>query len=207
MLNELTLWFYTFAQTYGYLGSFILSVLSNLIIFVPIPYLLIVFWLSAILDPWVLTIVSGFGAALGKVIVYHIGVGGRKFLSEDQKKKLEFAKQIMNRYGALAIFVMAVTPIPDDVLYLPLGMMRFNPLRFFFYCLLGKIVLTAIIAVGGHYSYKWVSYLLRGGESIWTPILIVVFIIASIYATVKIDWEDLFYRYFSKSGSQQSKTS
>jgi len=207
LLNELTLWFYTFAQTYGYLGSFILSVLSNLIIFVPIPYLLIVFWLSAILDPWVLAIVSGFGATLGKVIVYHIGVGGRKFLSEDQKKKLEFAKQIMNRYGALAIFVMAVTPIPDDVLYLPLGMMRFNPLRFFFYCLLGKIVLTAIIAVGGHYSYKWVSYLLRGGESIWTPILIVVFIIASIYATVKIDWEDLFYRYFSKSGSQQSKTS
>ena len=207
MLNELTLWFYTFVQTYGYLGCFILSVLSNLIIFVPIPYLLIVVWLSTVLDPWILAIVSGFGATLGKVIIYHIGVGGRKLLSENQKKKLEFAKQIMNRYGALAVFIFAVTPIPDDILYLPLGMMQFDLLRFFFYCLLGKIVLTAIIAVGGHYSYKWVSYLLGGGESIWASILIVVFIIASIYVTVKIDWEDLFYRYFSKPKSQQSKTS
>lgn len=206
MLNQLTLWFYGFAQTYGYFGSFILSVLSNLIIFVPIPYLLIVFWLSTVLNPWVLAIVSGFGATVGKVIVYHIGVGGRKLLSEDQKKKLEFAKQIMNKYGALAIFIIAVTPIPDDILYLPLGMMRFDLLQFFFYCLLGKIVLTAIITVGGHYSYTWVSYLLGGRESIWTLILIVVFIVASVYATIKIDWEDLFYRYFSKSKSSKSKS-
>jgi len=195
-LSDIALWLQLFAIEYGYFGSFIISIISNLILFVPIPYLIIIFALSTVLDPLILGLVSALGATIGKIIIYHIGKSGRKILKESQKKKLEFARLIMEKYGPIAIFIMAATPVPDDILYIPLGMMRFDLIRFFIYTLLGKIVLTLIISLGGHFSITWISYLL-GGESVWGMMVTIIFIALSVYATAKMDWEALFYKYFS----------
>ncbi len=195
-MSDIALWLQLFAIEYGYFGSFIISIISNLILFVPIPYLIIIFALSTVLDPLILGLVSALGATIGKIIIYHIGKSGRKILKESQKKKLEFARLIMEKYGPIAIFIMAATPVPDDILYIPLGMMRFDLLRFFIYTLLGKIVLTLVISLGGHFSITWISYFL-GGESVWGMIVTIIFIALSVYATAKMDWEALFYKYFS----------
>ncbi len=198
-LEELIIWLYEFTQSYGYLGSFFLSLLSNLILFAPIPYLTIIFWLSAVpsVDPVTIGITSALGAALGKVVVYYIGRGSRKLLDEKERRDLEFARLIMERYGAIAIFMFAATPSPDDALYIPLGMMNYSVLKFFLSCLLGKTVLTLIVSFGGHYSIGWISTILGGG-GVWTIAITIAFVIASVYMTVKVDWERIFYKYFHK---------
>jgi len=198
---------YEIAQAYGYLGSFLLSFLSNLILFAPIPYLLIIFWLSAAhsVDPIIMGIISAIGAALGKVAVYYIGRGSRRLLNEKEHKDLEFARLIMEKYGMIAIFLFAASPSPDDALYIPLGMMSYNILKFFISCLLGKILLTLVVSFGGHYSIGWMSSILGGG-GIWSIVVTIIFIIASMYITVKIDWEKLFHKYFSRATKASEKS-
>jgi membrane protein DedA with SNARE-associated domain len=205
-LEEFAMWLYEIAQAYGYSGSFLLSFVSNLILFAPIPYLLIIFWLSATpsIDPITMGIISAIGAALGKVAVYYIGRGSRKLLDEKEHKDLEFARLIMEKYGVTAIFLFAATPSPDDALYIPLGMMNYNILKFFISCLLGKILMTLVVSFGGHYSVGWMSSLLGGG-GVWSIAVTIIFIIASVYMTVKIDWEKLFYKYFSKVPKKSKK--
>lgn len=198
ILEEITVWLNSFVEAFSYPGAFILSLISNLILFFPIPYLLFIFWLGAILNPVLLGVISGFAATLGKIVVYYIGFGGRVLLDEEQRRKMEFAKRVMDKYGDLAIFIMAVTPFPDDALYIPLGMIRYNILRFFIFCLLGKVVLTLIITIGGYLSISFIAEFFTAGGGVVGMIVSAIFVVASIYATVKVDWEKIFLRYVSE---------
>jgi len=206
-IRELFLWLYVIASSYGYLGAFVMSFLACLILFMPLPYLIIVFALSAPslgLNPVVLALVSALGATLGKVVVYYIGFGGRKLLSEERRRSLEFAKLILNKYGPIAVFFFALTPLPDDILYIPLGIIGYSILSFFTWCMIGKFLMTLLVTLTGYYSIAWVSDLIVQRPPHGTTMLIaamlitVVFIIVSIYITIKIDWEKVFIKYMGK---------
>ena len=70
-------------------------------------------------------------------------------------------QKLVKRYGAAAAFVAAATPIPDDIVYIPLGLAKYNPKKFFAATLLGKLVLCYILVLVSHYM----------GLSILEPIL------------------------------------
>ena len=60
-------------------------------------------------------------------------------------------QKLVKRYGASAAFVAAATPIPDDLVYIPLGLAKYNPKRFFVATLSGKFVLYYVIVLISHY--------------------------------------------------------
>ena len=60
-------------------------------------------------------------------------------------------ERLVKRYGAAAAFVAAATPMPDDIIFVPLGLAKYNPKRFFVATLTGKIVLSYIIVFISHY--------------------------------------------------------
>ena len=70
-------------------------------------------------------------------------------------------QKLVKRYGASAAFVAAATPIPDDIIYVPLGLAKYNPKKFFVATLLGKLVLCYVLVLISHYM----------GVSILEPIL------------------------------------
>ena len=70
-------------------------------------------------------------------------------------------QKLVKRYGASAAFVAAATPIPDDIIYVPLGLAKYNPKKFFIATLLGKLVLCYVLVLISHYM----------GLSILEPIL------------------------------------
>jgi len=190
-------WLIHLLMSYGYVGVFAISLLGNLLIFVPIPYLILIFWLGSFLDPMLVGIVGGFGATVGKIVCYTIGATGRKFLSQQRRERLDYAKALIGRYGALAIFFFAVSPLPDDILYIPLGMMRYNLILFFISCLLGKIVLTSLVAFGGGLSSLIIFIASEQGGFVGI-FLTILFIVVSIYVTLRLDWEKLFMKYIGK---------
>jgi len=190
-------WLINLLMSYGYVGVFAISLLGNLLIFVPIPYLILIFWLGSFLDPVLVGIVGGFGATVGKIVSYTIGATGRKFLSQKRLERLDYAKALIGRYGALAIFFFAASPLPDDVLYIPLGMMRYNLILFFVSCLLGKIVLTSFVAFGGGLSSLIIYFASEQGGYVGI-FLTILFIVVSIYVTLRLDWEKLFIKYMGK---------
>ena len=190
-------WLITLLMSYGYVGAFMISFLGNLLVFVPIPYLLLIFWMGSFLNPLLVGVVGGFGATIGKTVIYMIGAAGRKFLSSERRNKLDYAKPLLGKYGALAIFFFALSPLPDDILYVPMGIMRYNLISFFISCLLGKIILTIIISLGGDLSKTAIHYFAEeyGFVGIF---LTVLFIVVSVYITLRLDWEKLFMKYIEE---------
>jgi len=119
------------AQNYGYFGIFLISLIGALSIFFPLPYTVVIFTLGGIFDPFLIAIAAGLGSAVGEFSGYLLGFYGRKVISPERRRKMEFMVKVFDRFGPITIFLFALTPLPDDLLFIPLGIMHYNLLRDF----------------------------------------------------------------------------
>lgn len=164
-------------------------------IFFPIPYTVVLFTLGSIetFNPILIALASGLGSAIGEFSGYLLGLGGRKIVSEKGRRNVELILKIFGRYGALAIFVFALTPLPDDLLFIPLGVMRYGFLRAFIPAFLGKICMSLIIVYSGRFMVGVICDIF-GIESdltsaiIGTAIALILLVIVFILM-FKVDWE------------------
>lgn len=189
---------------FGYVGMFLISLVGALTVIFPIPYTLLLYALGATLDPVLLAISSGLGSALGEVSGYVIGYYGRAVISDALKRKMEFMLKVFNRYGPFAIFLFALTPLPDDLLFIPLGIMRYSLPRALIACFVGKLGMSFIIAYSGRLSFDVITTIF--GEAGWvgTVVTVVVLVIVMI-VMFKVDWEGLFkQRFMEKNGDDEA---
>jgi membrane protein YqaA with SNARE-associated domain len=207
LLQEIQEWLYTFATQYGYLGIFLISLLGAMAIFVPIPYTVVIFILgaSSSFDPLWIAVAAGAGAAIGEFSGYLIGFGGRRVVGDKYKKKMDFLTKLFKKYGTVAIFIFALTPLPDDLLFIPLGVMRYSLLRAFVPAILGKFFSNLIIAYSGRLSLEIVKTLF-GVEGEGTSLLIgtiigIVLLVIVFVIMFKLDWEKYFAKYVDEPKS------
>ena len=152
--RHVDLWeLFPFTPEVGYLGLTIVSFFGSLIPFVPIPSFVLVATMAVgeQFDIHALALIAAFTATAAKQIIFYLSYGGRKIISEKTKKRMMPFQKLVKRYGGSAAFVAAATPIPDDLVYIPLGLAKYNPKRFFVATLLGKIVLYYVIVLISHY--------------------------------------------------------
>jgi len=198
----LTEWMQGIAIQYNYFGIFLISLLGALSIFFPLPYTVVIFTLGAYFDPILIAVVAGVGAATGELSGYLLGLYGRKLISPQRKKKMELMLKVFNRFGPLTIFVFALTPLPDDLLFIPLGMLRYDIVRAIIPALAGKICMNFIVAYSGRYAVGIIKDIFGEGSD-WvaalfgTLLAIGLFIIVMI-VMFKVDWEKMFERYERK---------
>ena len=142
-----------FSSEVGYLGLALVSFFGSLIPFVPIPSFILLVTMSVgdQFDLHILAIIAAVTATVAKQIIFGISYGGRKIMSEKTKQRMLPFQRLVKKYGAAAAFVAAATPIPDDIIYVPLGLAKYNPLRFFIATLTGKLVLCYAIVILAHY--------------------------------------------------------
>ena len=78
-----------------------------------------------------LALIGGLGSALGEVTGYAVGYGTKKIVEEKDSALINnidgFGKLILEnqKRTPLYIFLFALTPLPDDILFLPLGMIKY----------------------------------------------------------------------------------
>ena len=137
----------------GYLSLVLVSFFGSLIPFVPIPSFLLLVTMSVgeQFDIHVLAILAALASAGAKQIIFYASYGGRKIISEKTKKRMLPFQKLVKRYGASAAFIAAATPIPDDIVYVPLGLAKYDPKKFFVATLLGKLVLCYVLVLISHY--------------------------------------------------------
>lgn len=209
LLQDIADWMNTFAVQYGYVGIFLISLLGAMSIFVPIPYTVVIFILGGqpSFDPFLIAVAAGAGAAIGEFSGYLIGVGGSKVISGRYKKRMEFLTKLFKKYGPIAIFVFALTPLPDDLLFIPLGVMRYSLVRAFVPAILGKFFSNLIIAYSGRLSLEIVSTLfgLEGeGTSLLVGTIIGIVLLGIVFIVMfKLDWEKHFAKYVDETGSTE----
>lgn len=200
-LQEISNWLYAFATQYGYLGIFLISLFGAISIFVPIPYTIVIFILgaSSSYDPLFIAVAAGLGSAIGEFSGYLLGVGGRKVIGDKYKKKVEFITKLFKKYGSVAIFIFALTPLPDDLLFIPLGVMRYSFLHAFIPAVLGKFFSNLIIAFSGRLSLDIVKNVFgiegEGLSFLIGTIIGIVLLLVVLVIMFKFDWEKHFAKY------------
>jgi membrane protein DedA with SNARE-associated domain len=208
ILDDLVDWMKTFALQYGYVGIFLISLLGATSVFVPIPSTVVIFILGGLkiggnwaFDPLLIAVFAGAGAAIGEFSGYLIGVGGRKVIGDRYKRKMDVLMRLFKRYGPLVIFVFALTPLPDDLLFIPLGVMRYSLLAAFIPALLGKFVSNLIIAYAGRLSLQVISDFFgvesEGMSFLIGTIIAVVLLIVVFVIMFKVDWEKRAEKYLN----------
>ena len=201
--RHVDLWeLFPFTPEVGYLGLAIVSFFGSLIPFVPIPSFVLVATMAVgeQFDIHILVIIAALTSTAAKQIIFYVSYGGRKIISEKTKKRMKPFQKLVKRYGGSAAFVAAATPIPDDLVYIPLGLAKYNPKRFFIATLLGKVVLYYVIVLISH--YMGLSLLEPILQDIQDPLPIYIGIIAlAVSMTVivilllRLDWERILGRF------------
>lgn len=157
-------------QRYGYLGLFIITMVTGFSIPLPIPYMVFTFTLGGILQPALVGAAAGLGLGIGGTLLYLTGRGGRRlflprfdFIDPADEvyssrmarflrwlrvpKMLEFAK----KKGAVAIFVLSVVPNPVFApVAVSMGAMRFRGWKFFAACWGGSTVKAMVLSYLGY---------------------------------------------------------
>jgi membrane protein DedA with SNARE-associated domain len=200
-------WLEKFANQFGYFGIFLISLIGSLSIFFPIPYTVVIFTLGQTLEPVLIAVAAGVGSAVGEFSGYLLGWGGRKVISERYKRKMEFLVKVFDRYGSIAIFLFALTPLPDDLLFIPLGVMRYKIIRMFIPALAGKFLMSLIVAYSGRFTIQIVEDIF-GVESSFVSALIgtviaIILLIIIFIIMFKVDWEKYFEKYVTKEAKNE----
>ena len=187
-------WMIQFALQFSYLGVFIISFIGSVSVVFPIPYTIVIFFLGSVLNPFFVAISGGLGAALGEFSGYALGYYGRAAVSEKRRRKMNYMVKLFDQHGPITIFLFAMTPLPDDMLFIPLGVMRYPFLKAFIPALLGKTLMTFILAYSGQQSIELIMTLF-GGSGLLGTVITSALLIVIIVAMTRIDWEKLFEKH------------
>lgn len=173
----------------GYASIFVISIIGNAIPFVSVPYLAVVYLYCLKIpeaNPLLIGILSGIGGSIGKMIVYTLGRGTRVILRKETADRYERIGKLLRNYGALAAFLLSVTPSPDDAIILPLGLMKYDVVKLFAGVTLGKVIISTITAYAGI-----VIGSISENELITETVLSVVLFAVVIILLIFLDWEKM----------------
>jgi len=145
----------------GYVGLFIICFAINMIPFLSPSNMVLAgaaVLTFSILGPVGITeavligIIVAITATLAKLIHFYVIRGSRVILSEERLKSLDSEKARVEKWGALALFIAAASPVPDDPLIVYVGLTKYSTVKFLISYFAGKVAVTiagAIIALFG----------------------------------------------------------
>ena len=138
-------------ERYGYAAVFLVGLVSNATLILPVPGLAVSAVLGSVFNPWIVGIVGGLGQALGELTGYMAGYSGQTWV--DEHPRYERLVRWMQRYGVFTVFVLALLPNPVfDVAGIIAGVLRLGVWRFLLSCAAGKIIKNIGFAVAGYYG-------------------------------------------------------
>jgi uncharacterized membrane protein YdjX (TVP38/TMEM64 family) len=135
-------------QMLGYPGIFLVSLLSNATIILPVPGVLFTSAMGAIFNPYWVALAAGSGATLGEISGYLLGFSGQGVV--ENKQWYDRISGWMLKYGDLTIFLLALIPNPlFDIAGMVAGALKMPLWRFLIWAWLGKCLKMFAFALGG----------------------------------------------------------
>ena len=138
-------------------------------------------------------------AALAKGVHYMVTFFVSKHLSEKRRQRLDADAAKVKRWAFVLLFVAAATPIPDEPVVIPLGLMKYSPAKFFIAYFLGKISITIVGAFLGNFTGNFFSAWLS------PEVMVVISIVLTVVVTIillKVDLGKLAERIFKRKPAQ-----
>jgi membrane protein DedA with SNARE-associated domain len=136
-------------------------------------------------DPLSIGIPVALGATCAKLIHYAVSFFVGKHLGQERRKRLDTTAVKARRWAFLAVFIAAATPIPDDPVIIPLGLMKYNPAKFALAYFVGKLSIAVLGAFLGGFGDQFLS------GYVSQTVLVIISIVLTIAITVLLLKVDL----------------
>jgi len=168
---------------------FIVCLIGNLLP-VPTPYSWVVclgytHFETNVFIPLLYAFVASMGCLIGEMGGYLVGRGVAEVISEERAQNLKKYEEYLINHPKLApflIFLFGLTPLNDDLLTVPLGLIKYDPKKTVFFMWCGKFGMMTIFA----YNLFGICGLI-GGENWYLSIASLYIIVIMIYIMVRID--------------------
>lgn len=143
-------------KNYGYLGAFLVSLVSNASVILPIPGIIVLFALGATLNPVLVALVGAAGGVIGEMTGFVFGFSGRGVVQGSRQSAR--AEKWMKRWGGWAVFAFAVAPLPVlDIAGVVAGALGFPLWKFLLVVWVGKSIKYLVLVSAG--AWGWVALL------------------------------------------------
>jgi uncharacterized membrane protein YdjX (TVP38/TMEM64 family) len=153
-------------------------------------------------------ITIALAATLAKSIHYMVTffVSGR--LSQKRQERLNADAAKVRRWAFPLLFLVAASPVPDEPVIIPLGLMKYSPLKFFVAYFLGKLAITVAGALLGSWAGNFVENWFGLTPEATFALSIAVSVILTVVVTVillKVDLDKVAQKYLHKKpkGNQE----
>jgi uncharacterized membrane protein YdjX (TVP38/TMEM64 family) len=108
-----------------------------------------------------------------------------RLLSEDRKRKIQSYANKLGNGGSVLVF-LASTIIPDDPVIFSLGLLKYNPYKFFIVFFFGRSLITVSSAYLGHFlGHGLLSVLSPWELAALSAVVLVIIIIIFLRQTAK----------------------
>lgn len=140
-----------FVLQYGYAGFFVAAFVGGFNLIVPISHIVFVIPLLNIgLNPWMLIVLGAVGATLADGVGYGVGWTGGSAFPKILTRFRAWAKRTVTKRPYLAPVILfgwaSLVPLPNEVLVIPAGVVRYGFFRTLFITFAGNIIFN-ILAV------------------------------------------------------------
>jgi membrane protein YqaA with SNARE-associated domain len=143
---------YKALASYGYVGVFLVTLVTTAALIAPAPYLAVIALAGAMLDPALVALTAGVAAAIGEFSGYLVGRSGRCMLPPS--RLVVRLERVMRRHGALCVLLVNLVPNPVvDAMGMIAGASRMSVPVFVAATFLGKTARFLLIAYGA----AWVA--------------------------------------------------
>jgi membrane protein YqaA with SNARE-associated domain len=157
-------------KVYGYLGAFIISIILNATIILPVSNMAVMMSLGATLHPYILLgvalpppvvvgLLGGIGATIGELTGYVAGRSGRGLVTRSHMYGR--VEGWVRRWGWLTILIFSIVPFVFDLVGLAAGAVRYPFWKFSFFCWLGRTILyvtmVTLAAMGLKIILPWLG--------------------------------------------------
>lgn len=143
---------------WGYPGVFLVMLVNNLTILLPAIGHAFLIGAAQTLNPWLLGLIGGLGAALGELSGYVVGHhGGRMLIGGRLYERYRRRTGVRGNFLGPTLMLFAATPLPLDIAGIIAGAVHYPVPRFLAWVGVGKIINTTLIALASYYAISWLQ--------------------------------------------------
>lgn len=138
---------------YGYIGIFIVAIVSGFNIAIPVPAIAFLpAFLASGLDFWTVITVITVGVSLADCIAFLLGRTGRKLVPAKYTGTIRKLERIRERYHwaplALLLVWATIAPLPNEVIVIPLGLMGYRLYHIVPMVIVGNFIFNTLTGLG-----------------------------------------------------------
>ena len=184
--SELVLWTQEKFAPWGLNGLFLLSFIESIFFPVPPDILIVILTLENPSLFLVIGAIATVGSVLGGIGGYYIGYAGKTQILEKMfsKKKIDRTHKLFDKYGAWAVLIAGMTPLPYKIFTIGGGVFYINLRKFIIASAVGRGIRFFAVATSVYfYGDSIVNYL---DNLVLDPrFLLIIVLFAAVYVFFK----------------------